>query len=337
MNWVAVDLGASTIKASVLDKGNKPVRLSYPMGDYTTTLLSSVVIVTEDKKVILGDYASQLGVSNPNMRVRDWLHSVHKSLIAKAIFETIKQASVRHYNDSNIGIVLLYNNIVDSELKSIAKNVFSEVKTMQSGEVLKRMISPNSNLVLVVDFGESAFRVTLQENSKCLHINSNNSLGFSSIEMFSLIDCKDAESHSNVQTALLGQMMQRIKILVNNGEDVILPHGMSAKGNSLSSSFEQEMTTYLYQCFEECTNALKSSSKTWKNVDEVVFIGGGAHSNIIDTIFEKYMQSHYSLESYNRKNSGFDAQYAVTNCAIQMPELKDVGTQRSVRGGNYIG
>lgn len=87
MNWVAVDLGASTIKASVLDKSNKPVRLSYPMGDYATTLLSSVVVVTEDKKVIMGDYASQLGVSNPNMWVRDWLQSKHKSLIAKAMVD----------------------------------------------------------------------------------------------------------------------------------------------------------------------------------------------------------------------------------------------------------
>lgn len=325
MNWVAVDLGASTIKASVLDKGNKPVRLSYPMGDYATTLLSSVVVVTEDKKVIMGDYASQLGVSNPNMRVRDWLHSVHKSLIAKAIFETIKQASVRHYNDSNIGIVLLYNNTVDSELKSIAEIVFSEVKTIQAGEVLKRIISPDSSLVLVADLGESAFRVTLQEESKCLSINSNNSLGFSSIEMFSLIDCKDVESHSNVQTASLGQMMQRIKIMVNNGDEVLLPSNLSTKGNSLSSSFEQKMTTYLYQCFEECTNALKSSSKTWENVDEVVFIGGGAHSNIIDTIFEKYLQSqNCTIVSYNSKNRGFDAQYATSNCAILAPELKEV-------------
>lgn len=325
MNWVAVDLGAYTIKASVLDKSNKPVRLSYPMGDYATTLLSSVVVVTEDKKVIMGDYASQLGVSNPNMRVYDWLHSVHKSLIAKAIFETIKQASVRHYNDSNIGIVLLYNNIVDSELKSIAKIVFSKVKTIQAGEVLKRIISPDSNLVLFADLGESAFRVTLQEESKCLSINSNNSLGFSSIEMFSLIDCKDVESHSNVQTASLGQMMQRIKIMINNGDEVLLPSNMSTKGYSLSSSFEQKMTTYLYKCFEECTNALKSSSKTWENVDEVVFIGGGAHSNIIDTIFDKYMQSqNCTIVSYNSKNRGFDAQYATTNCAILMPELKEV-------------
>lgn len=318
MNWVAVDLGASTIKASVLDKGKNPVRLSYPMGDYTTTLLSSVVIVTEDKKVIMGDYASQLGVSNPNMRVRDWLHSVHKSLIAKAIFETIKQASVRHYNDSDIGIVLLYNNTVDSELKSIAEIVFSEVKTIQAGEVLKRIISPDSNLVLVADFGESAFRVTLQEKTKCLYQNANSTLGFSSFDMLSLIDCDDASSHSSMEIALLGQMMQRIKIMANNGGEVVLPNNISAKGNSLSSSFEQKMTTFLYQCFEECSNALKSSSKSWNDIAEVVFVGGGAHSNIIDIIFEKYMQSH-CIVSYNSKNSGFDAQYATTNCAIQMP------------------
>lgn len=319
MNWVAVDLGASTIKASVLDKSNKPVRLSYPMGDYATTLLSSVVVVTEDKKVIMGDYASQLGVNNPNMRVYDWLHSPYKLLIAKAIFETIKQASVKHYNDSFIGIVLLYRNIVDPELKSIAETVFSEVKTMQVGEVIKHIISPNSNLILIADFGESAFRVTLQNKTKCLYQNYNSSLGFSSFDMLSLIDCDNTSSHSSIEISLLGQMMQRIKILVNNGDDVVLPNDISAKGNSLVNGFEQKMTTFLYQCFEECTNALKSSSKSWTDIEEVVFVGGGAHSNIIDTVFEKYMQSHCTLVSYNSNNSGFDAQYAGTNCAIQMP------------------
>ena len=337
MNWVAVDLGASTIKASVLDKGNNHVRLSYTMGDYTTTLLSSVVVVTEDKKVIMGDYASQLGVSNPNMRVRDWLHSVHKSLIAKAIFETIKQASVRHYNNSNIGIVLLYNNTIDSELKSIAEIVFSEVKTIQAGEILKHIISPDSNLVLVADFGESAFRVTLQEKTKCLYQNANSTLGFSSFDMLSLIDCDDASSHSSIEIALLGQMMQRIKIMANNGDDVVLPNNISAKGNSLSSCFEQKMTTFLYQCFEECTNALKSSSKSWNDIEEVVFIGGGAHSNIIDTVFNKYIQSHSTtLVSYNSKNIGFDAQYATTNCAIQMPEIQNSGNVIVSKRSNYV-
>lgn len=320
MNWVAVDLGASTIKASVLDKSNKPIRLSYPMGNYATTLLSSVVVVTENGNVLIGDYASQIGVINPNMKVRDWLNSTNKTLIARAIFNTIKEASIKHYNKTNIGIVLLNNNIVDSELMSVAKTVFSEAQTMSVGEVIKSIISPNSNLMLIADFGESAFRVTMQEKTKCLYQNANSSLGFSSFDMLSVIDCDDASSHRSIERSLLGQMMQRIKIMVNNGDDVVLPNNMSAKGNSLSSSFEQKMTTFLYQCFEECTNALKSSSKTWENVDEVVFIGGGAHSNIMDTIFEKYMmQSHCTLVSYNSKNRGFDAQYATTNCAIQMP------------------
>ncbi len=325
MNWVAVDLGTSTIKASVMDKSNKPIRLSYPMGDYATTLLSSVVVVTENKKVILGDYASQLGVSNPNMRVYDWLHSSHKTLIARSIFETIKDASIKHYDETNIGIVLLHNNIVDPELKSVAETVFSEVKTMQVGEVLKRMISPNSNLILVADFGESAFRVTLQDKTKCLYHNSNKTLGFSSFDMLSLIDCNDASSHSSIELSLLGQMMQRIKILANNGDEVILPNNISAKGNFFSSGFEQKMTTFLYQCFEECSNALKSASKSWNDVEEVVFIGGGAHSNIIDTIFEKYMQSYRALVSYNSNNREFDAQYAATNCAIQMPLRANTG------------
>lgn len=325
MNWVAVDLGISTIKASVLDKSNKPARLSYPMGNYATTLLSSAVVVTENGEVVIGDYATQLGVNNPNMKVYDWLHSSSKTLIARSIFKTIKEASIRHYNETNIGVVLLHNNIVDTELKGIVETIFSEVKTMQVGEVLKRIISPNSNLMLIADFGEGAFRVTLQKKTKCLYQNSNNTLGFSLFDMLSLIDCNDTSSHSSIEISLLGQMMQRIKILVNNGDDVVLPNNISAKGNSLSSSFEQKMTTFLYQCFEECTNALKASSKSWDDVEEVVFIGGGAHSSIIDTIFEKYMQSHCTLASYNSNNRGFDAQYAATNCAIQMPLRTNTG------------
>lgn len=319
MNWVAVDLGISTIKASVSGKSNKPVRLSYPMGYYETTLLSSVVVVTEDENVIMGDYASQLGVIDPNMKVYDWLHSSNKSLIATKFFETIKQAAIKHYSNQNIGIVLLYNNITDPELKSIAGTVFYEVKTMQVGDVVKRIISPSSNLILIADFGESAFRVTLQGKTQCVYQTSNNTLGFSSFDMLSLIDCKETESHSCMEIAILGQMMQKVKMLVNNGEDVVLPKNISAKGNSLVQSFEQNMTTFLYQCFEECSNALKVASKSWSNIDEVVFIGGGAHSNIINTVFEKYMQSHCALVSYNSKNHEFDAQFAASHCAIQFP------------------
>lgn len=323
MNWVAVDLGRSTIKASVLDKSNKPMRLSYSMGNYETTLLSSIVVRNE--QVVLGDYASLLSIFDSCAKVIDWQSSNEKSLIAKTVFEAIKDATTRHYNNQNIGIVLLYNNIVDSELTSIAKEMFNEVKVMQAVDVIKRIISPNSDLMLIADFGESAFRVALQDRGHSLYQNSNESLGFSAFDMLSLIDGIDPSSHSSIEIALLGQMMQRIKILLNNGNEVCIPNKFSVKGNSIKEAFEQKMTTFLYQCFEECSNALRSISKSWSDIEEIVFIGGGAHCNILDNVFDKYMQSQYPLVSYNSINSGFDAQFAASNCAIQLPLRTNTG------------
>lgn len=318
---MAADLGTSNIKASVLNKSNRPVRLVYPMGDYETTLLSSVVAVTGNEKVVIGDFASLLGISDPGMKIYDWLHSSHKSLIASAFLGTIKHASIKHYSDPDIGIVLLYNNNndIDQELVSIAETFFCKVETMQIGEVIKRIISPDSNLMLIADFGGSAFRITIQGKSKYQYQKSNNNLGFLSFDMLSLIDYNESLFHSSIEIALLGQMMQRIKILKNRGENIILPQNLSIKGNSLANTFKQKMTEYLYKCFEECTNGLKDISKSWNDIEELVFIGGGAHSNIINTVFEKYMQSHCSLIPYNSHNQEFDAQFAASHCAIQIP------------------
>ncbi|MCQ2053148.1 MAG: hypothetical protein MJZ03_04355 [archaeon] len=321
MNWVAVDLGISTIKASVLN-GNKPVRLTHSMEGYETTLLSAVSVVI-DGTVVLGDYASLLGVNNPSIIVNNWLHTSDKALIAGTFLSAIKEAAIKHYSDENIGIVLLYNQKTDSGLVSIAEKVFREVKTMQVSDVIKRSISPNSDLMLIADFGESAFRVTLQDKSRCVYQNVNENLCYSSIDMLSLVDCPDLSSKSSMEIALLGQIMRRIKILANNGTKLILPSGIKVKGNSLKDNFEQKMTTFFYQCFEECTNTLNSVSKSWKEVDEIVFIGGGASSCILDAVFSKYMQSYGNIVSYNIKNKGFDAQFAATHCAIQVPELKE--------------
>jgi len=336
MNWVAVDLGTSTIKASVLDKGNKPVRLSYSMGGYETTLFSSEVAVTEDGKVVIGNYGSLYGMNNPNMKVYEWLHSPNKRLIAKSIFETIKQATAEHYSDSNIGVVLLYYDVLDVELKSIAETVFSGVKTISVGDAIKQIISPNSDMILIADIGESAFRVIIQDKSECVYQVSNKFLGFSSFDMLSLIDNSDISSHGGIEIALLGQIMQHIKILTNNGEKIILPNNFTIKEDSLIESFTQKMTTFLYKCFEECSNALNGIYRSWNDIDEIVFIGGGACSIILNSAFDKYMQSHCSVKSYNSQNCEFDVLFAASHCAIQILELQSWKDVIVTRERNFI-
>lgn len=325
MNWVAVDIGASTVKASVLDKNNKPVRLLYSMGSYETTSLSSIVAVANDQDVIIGDFALHLGVNNPNLMVYDWAHSQHKKIIAKSILKTVKDSAIKHYSSSEIAVVILYTNIMDEELYNIAGELFCDVKAMRVGDVVKRILSPHSNLMLVADFGDSAFRVMIQDNCRSLILNSNPVLGFSSIDMLSFIECENTSSCSTVEIALLGQLMKYVKILVNNGEKVVIPNSLPFIANCSIGGFEHKMTTFLYQCFEECTNALKEVSKSWNDLSDVVFIGGGAHSSIITSVFNKYMQSYHQIQTYNSRTVGFDAQFSASHCAIQMPLRVNTG------------
>ena len=203
-----------------------------------------------------------------------------------------------------------------------ARAIFCNVKTMTCCDVLQNILFPNINQpVLVMDFGDSAFKISLMDKNHKDDFFKNEDLGFHKIDMFSLINFEDISSLTNRETRMLSELMQRIKILANNGENIILPHFV--KCDAITNKFQQKMTTYFYQCFDECANALKRWSKSWDDISDVIFIGGGAHSTIINSVFNKYLQSyHIMIESYNNKNINFDAQFAATHCAIQMPELR---------------
>ena len=325
--WVAIDLGNSTVKASVLGENNKPIRLPYPMCGYETTFLSTIVCCSDDN-VSVGDYASLLGTVDPSSIKINWMSSNEevKKTIAKALFGTVKHAASRHYDNSNIGIVLLYNDKLDNDLYNTAKTVFCDVKTMTCCDVLQDILFPNINKpVLVMDFGDSAFKISLMDKNNENAFHKNGNLGFDKIDIFSLIDFEDISFLSNRETRMLSELMQHIKVLANNGENIILPHFV--KCDAITNKFQQKITTYFYQCFDECSNALKRWSKSWDDISDVIFIGGGAHSTIINSTFHKYMQSknihsNCTIKSYNSRNIDFDAQFAATHCAIQMPELR---------------
>ena len=293
------------------------------MRGYETTLLSSVVY-RHDDNVTVGDYASLLGAIDPSSIEINWMSSNTdvKKTIAKSIFETIKHAASMHYDDSNIGVVLLHDDKLDIDVYDTARAIFSNVKTMTCFDVLQNILFPNINKpVLVMDFGDSAFKLSLMDKNNKNDFFKNEDLGFHKIDMFSLINFEDISSLTNRETRMLSELMQRIKILANNGENIILPHFV--KCDAITNKFQQKMTTYFYQCFDECSNALKRWSKSWDDISDVIFIGGGAHSTIINSVFNKYLQScHIMIESYNNKNINFDAQFAATHCAIQMPELR---------------
>ena len=96
------------------------------------------------------------------------------------------------------------------------------------------------------------------------------------------------------------------------------------------------MKNFLIQCFEECTNTLKAVSKSWKDIDEIVFVGGAANSIYLESVFKHYMQSYCSIDTYNSKNRKFDVLYAAVNCAVLDSITKGFGDLSVINRGNRI-
>lgn len=329
MQWVAIDLGGVQVKASILDNESQPMRLSYPMSNYETTLLLSEVVLAEDQKLLLGEEAIMYGLLAPETIVFDWKQSPHKLLVAEALLRKINDAVAKYYNETDIGAVLLHDKIEDTSITNIAKKVFNDVKTFRTCEVInKRIFGNDADNVIIADFGAYSFRVSYMEQGIQKAFSENCDLGFNSVEVFPLINYDISNSDNNVVHSIVGEMLQRAKILLNGGNQITLPMGVSLKKQNLNQAFEQVITSYFYQCLEECSNMLSLISKSWEDVSNVIFIGGGAESFYLKSIFDRYIQGKgVIIKLYNGLMETFDAQYAATNCAIQMPLREETGVK----------
>ncbi len=320
MNWVAIDIGSTDIKASVLDKKKTPVRLSFPMGGYFTTRLSAAVVITASGEIVVGDDAILYGVMNPELLITDWQNHPRKKDIYKALLVSISNAAKAHYGDDAIAAVILHNRVEDKDLIKAGKEIFSDVQSISSSIAFVKTISTiKSGLTIIADFGAKSFKVSIIENGEQKSSTYNSDLGFQKLDVESLIDSVQWDALNNVETSLYGLMIQKVKIALNSASPCVLPYKTKATESVINNEYERCMTTYFYQCFEECSNSLMAYSKTWNEVANIVFVGGGANSAIINSVFMRYMEGKgCALKSYNSTTKQFDTQYAATHCTIQM-------------------
>lgn len=321
MNWVAIDIGSNEVKASVLDKKNTPVRLNYPMGGYYTTRLSSDVVITTSGEIIVGDDAMLLGVMNPSLLVSDWQHHSRKEDICKALLSLVYNAAKKHYDNDVIGAVVLYERVKNERLIKACEQIFAETKPMELSVVFaKAMPSLKSGVTVIADFGAQNFKVSILENGSQKSFTCNSDLGFRNLDLEFLIDSVQWDSLTDVESSLYGVLVQRAKVALNDGNPVVLPYETKIKGCAINNEYEKCMTTFLYQCFEECSNSLRACFRAWGDVTNVLFVGGGANSCIINGVFERYMQGQgCALKSYKTIDTLFDSQYAATHMALQLP------------------
>lgn len=321
MNWVSIDIGTTEVKASVLDKRNTPIRLSYPMSGYYTTRLTTEVIITTDGDIIVGDDATLIGTIKPELLILDWQRHPRKADIYKTLLTYIGNAAREFYKDDILGAIILYNRSEDKVFIETAKKLFSDCKSIRSSENISIAIPElKAGITVIADFGANSFKVSIIERGILKSFTQNTDLGFQSFDMNFLIDFNQFENLTSTEQSLYGIMIQRTKIALNNATPFYNLFKTKAMSHNIKNEYEKCMTTYLYQCFEECLNALQTYSKTWNDVTNILFVGGGANSSIINTVFERYIEGKGStLRAYNQTNKQLDSQYIATHVALQVP------------------
>lgn len=320
MHWVAIDLGSTEIKASVLNKDYNPSRLLYPMIDYYTSRLSTKTFLTDENEIIIGIDAVLFGMINPANLIIDWKESIHKKIILQKLFTKIKLATVKHYDSENeIGAIVLYNEIEDSDVLEIANGIFQQVESVCiTDAIAKAHPQLKQGITIIADCGTSAFKLSILENAKKIFYTENKDLAFANINIPSNIK---EENPSNFTNEIIhGIIAERQKISLNNQMKLFVPYRFPAEEIlTQKDKFEKLMKTYLYQCFNECLNSLSILSKTWNDVTNLIFTGGGACYHGLNIAFKQYMQDYEKdLELYNETAKIVNAQYEISFSAIQL-------------------
>lgn len=322
MNWVTIDIGAADVKASVWNKNDEPVRLAYPMGSYTTTQLSAAVVVTENGDVVAGDNVQLFSILYPDRLISDWMKNMrYKEKVAESLLGMVRQAAVGHYGNANVGAVILFEDGEDSVIMEMARKIFAEVQSFCTPKVIAKITSPTEDcLTLIVDFAETALKISVVEKEMLLSFSQNQDLSFSNISMGDLINDDFYDGLDVTRQMVFANILKKVKAALNKNEAFVLPNEVPIEERTLRENFAKNVTGYFGKCFEECSGIISQLKKSWDDVGNVVFVGGGADSHWIDTAFERFMQNRdCQLRSYNSRNAGFDAQYASTYCAIQLP------------------
>lgn len=322
IHWVAIDLGSTEIKASVLNEDYTPTRLLYPTINHYTSRLSTKTFLTDKNEIIIGIDAILFGMVNPANLIIDWQESLHKKIILKKFFTTIKSAAIKHYdNEDKIGAIVLYDEEEDSDMLEIAYNIFDQVESICIAEaIVKAHPQLEQGITIIADCGASAFKLSILENAAKIFYTENKDLAFTNININIPLNLKEEDQSNFTNEIIHGIITERLKLLLNNQMNIYLPYKISTEEISTRTDrFERLMKTYLYQCLNECLNSLYTLSKTWNDVTNIIFVGAGASYHSLNAVFKQYMQNYGNgLELYNETAKTVNAQYEISFSATQL-------------------
>ena len=346
MKWTVIDIGHAEIKTAVCSVPNKPEKLVYNEG-VSYSYMPCVAFV-DNNDVYVGYQTHLLDAMGVDGIVTKWDESPCKEAIIRSLFSTIKTAAIKHYAESEIGAVLLfddvsvknnvekaienfkrYNKSPDSAIARIAMDTFSGVTCVCSSEAIASVYAPSREPTMIVDLGHSSLKVSIIAGGQQESFSINEGLRFSIVDLSDIVGYDFNLDVSEAEQILSGKYLNDVvkRNLIGGKSDYYLLPMFKKNKSEVQNVFEAKMERYLYGCFDFCSDSIKKSKwHGWDNIGSIVFCGGVANYNLLSNIFENYRKQNGISNEVLVKTFCKDAEWIGAFSAMQLPHERNSST-----------
>lgn len=322
MNWVAINIGTYRSSAAIMVGGK--IAKVHPLGSSSDVCsFPTIAYITEDHHIRVCAEANAWKNYDPSRFLKDFKYDIHQEQLAflgvsysdviTTILRSIKVSAEVMIGNQEIENVLL--SIPNQYGSSDPRIDILEKAARDAGfvriEFIKEALASAyhygldsiNGTSLIYDLGEMLFAPTLVKHfSTGLNILASSGgieaggkyideLLYKELVTTHNIEYSNDDAIQIQQISSVTAMCRDIKEQLSELENVSHPIPINGLGtfNIDRLHFERVVTPLLEKTYEECDSLLRSANIEWKDIKQVVLVGGSSMIPCVYTFFHKYL------------------------------------------------
>ena len=354
MSWIAINIGTDHSSAAI-EIGGRVTKVR-PLGSSLDTCsFPTVAYVTDNHHIRVCTEANAWKCQDPSRFIKDFKYDIHQEYLAflgvsycdiiSAILKSIKVSAEAMLGGQRIEDVLLsipnqYGTSdprVDILKKAALATGFNRVEFIKEAIATSYHygINEQNGIALVYDLGEMMFAPALVKSDSGATTIIASSPGIEAGGKFideMLYKRLLASNHieyaadDDVQIQQINSVMamcREIKEQLSELEGVSHPVPIKGAGifNVDRKEFETSISSMLEKTYAECDSLLHHANMEWKDLTQIILVGGSSNIPCVTTLFQKYLSGKdVSIDIVH--NQSVDGAYLDPTYSICLGTLK---------------
>ena len=323
MNWIAINIGTYHSSAAIV-VGDRVAKVR-PLGSSADTCsFPTVAYVTEEHHIRVCAEANAWKCQNPSRFIKDFKYDIHQEQLAflgvtycdiiSAIIRSIKVSAEAMNGGQQIENILLsipnqYGTSdprIDILEKAAKASGFTRIEFIKEALATSYHYGVDSQegIALIYDLGEMIFAPALVKcDSNGLSVIASSSgieaggkyideLLYKKLSSTNHIEYSDDDNVQIQQISSVVTMCREIKEQLSEFENVA--HPIPLKGAGIfdvdRKDLEALISPMLEKTYAECDSILHQMNKDWKDLNQIILVGGSSNIPYVTKLFQKYLK-----------------------------------------------